>query len=184
MRISQPRNVDEPSPDIVERGWWRLHNRTLQTLSDLGAGNHCCDELMAMRRGFAISIPSDVVNDGSYFGVLGALRGSTVRFCRSAVVIVDTPSSLSDLLGQRRRIVSGHRQVTGLLGRSPYTFERLVVSKPALAARILVSELSENPLQTLVFLGIAGPLELVSHLLSFLDHVRNPTYQPTWPMVE
>ena len=182
--LPSPETSTSPVLDIVEKGWWRLHNRTLQTLSDLGAGNHCCDELMAMRRGFADSIPSDVVNDGSYFGVLGALRGSTVRFCRSAVVIVDTPSSLSGLLGQRRRIVSGHRQVTSLLGRSPYTFEGLVISQPAVAARILVSELSENPVQTLVFLGIAGPLELVSHLLSFLDRIRNPTYRPTWPMVE
>src|SRR5205807_9519513 len=94
-----------PILDIVDRGWWRIHNRTLQTLSDLDAGNHCCDELMAMKRGFADSIPKDVVNDGSYFGVIAALRGSTVRFCRSAVVIVDTPSSLNGLLWQRRRIL-------------------------------------------------------------------------------
>ena len=182
--LPAPDSSADPILDMVERGWWRIHNRTLQTLSDLGAGNHCCDELMAMKRGFAESIPTDLVNDGSYFGVLGALRGSTVRFCRSAVVIVDTPSSLYGLLRQRRRIVTGHHQVTGLLGRSPYTFEGLVTSRPVVAVRILVSELLERPIQTLVFLGIAGPLEMISHLLSFLDRARNPGYKPVWPMVE
>ena len=182
--LPSPEPSLSPILDVVERGWWRIHNRTLQTLSDLGAGNHCCDELMAMKRGFADSIPRDLLNDGSYFGVLGALRGRTVRFCPSAVVIVDTPSSLSGLLWQRRRILTGHHQVTGLLGRSPYTFEGLVLTGPAVAARILLSEFWERPAQTLAFLGIAGPLELVSHLLSFVDRARNPGYQPAWPMVE
>jgi len=182
--LPSPDPSTNPILDMVEGGWWRIHNRTLQTLSDLGAGNHCCDELMAMKRGLVTSIPVDLVNDGSYFGVLAALRGSTVRFCRTAVVIVDPPSSLSGLLRQRRRIVTGHHQVTGLLGRSPYTFEGLVISRPAVAARILLSELSERPVHTLAFLCIAGPLELISHLLSFLDRARNPGYEPTWPMVE
>lgn len=178
----------DPSPnpvlDLIERVWWRLHNRTLQTLSDIGAGNHCCDELMAMRRGFADSIPRNVVNDGAYFGVLGSLRGITVRFCPSAIVIIETPSSLSGLVHQRRRIITGHHQVRSLLGRSPYTLQGLVQSRPAVAGRILVSELSDRPVQTFAFLGIAGPLEVLSHLLSFVDRIRNPDYRPTWPMVE
>jgi len=182
--LPSPAPSANPIVDLVEGGWWGIHNRTLQTLSDLGAGNHCCDELMAMKRGFAASIPTDLVNDGSYFGVLGALRGSTVRFCRNAVVIVDTPSSLFGLLRQRRRIVTGHHQVTGLLGRPPNTFEGLVLSRPAVASRILLSELLERPVQTLMFLGIAGPLELISHLLSFMDRARKPGYYPAWPMVE
>lgn len=182
--VPSPAPSMSPLLDIVERGWWRIHNRTLQTLSGSVGGNHCCDELMAMKRGFAGSIPKAVVNDGSYFGVLGALRGTTVRFCPRAVVIVDPPSSLSGLLRQRRRIVTGHHQVRGLLGRSPYTLEGLALSQPAVAAKIFLSELVGRPLPTLAFLAISGPLELISHVLSFVDRARYPGYQPIWRMVE
>ena len=158
--VPSPAPSMSPLLDIVERGWWRIHNRTLQTLSGSVGGNHCCDELMAMKRGFAGSIPKAVVNDGSYFGVLGALRGTTVRFCPRAVVIVDPPSSLSGLL------------------------EGLALSQPAVAAKIFLSELVERPLPTLAFLAISGPLELISHVLSFVDRARYPGYQPIWRMVE
>jgi len=182
--LPSPNPSPNPILDMVEGVWWRIHNRTLQTLSDLGSGNHCCDELMAMKRGFVDSIPTDVVNDGAYFGVIGAQRGVGVRFCPAAVVMIETPSSLSGLLRQRRRIITGHRQVTSLLGRSPYTLERLMIAQPAVAVGILAAELSDRPLPTLVFLGIAGPLEILSHLLSSWDRARNPEYQPAWPTVE
>ena len=124
------------------------------------------------------------MNDGAYFGVLGALRGLTVRFCPNAIVIVETPSNLSGLLRQRRRIVRGHRQVVRLLGRRPSTLEGLVRSNPALAARILISELTQRPAQAFAFLSLGGPLELISHLFSFVDRTRNSAYPVAWPMVD
>ena len=174
-----------PSPivDMIEAVWWRLHNRTLQALSDRGLGNHCCDELMAMRRGFADSIPRNLVNDGAYFGVLGAIQGITVRFCRDAIVIVESPSNLNGLLQQRRRIVRGHRQVAQLLGAHPFTLEGLVRSDPFLAARIVLSELSHRPIEAFAFLSLAGPLELLSHLLSIVDRSRRPEAPAAWPVV-
>ena len=181
--LPTPDASPNPILDMIEAVWWRLHNRTLLTLSDRGSANHCCDELMALRRGFADSIPQDVVNDGAYFGVLGALRGLTVRFCPNAIVIVETPSNLSGLLRQRRRIVRGHRQVVRLLGRRPSTLEGLVRSNPALAARILISELTQRPAQAFAFLSLGGPLELISHLFSFVDRTRNSAYPVAWPMV-
>jgi len=173
-----------PIVDMIEAVWWRLHNRTLQALSDRGRGNHCCDELMALRRGFTESIPGNVVNDGAYFGVLGALQGITVRFCPEAIVIVETPSNLNGLLQQRRRIVRGHRQVVQLLGARPFTLEGLVRSDPRLAARIVLSALSHRPAEAFAFLSLAGPLELLSHLLSFFDRTRSPEAPPAWPVVD
>ena len=174
----------DPVLDLVERVWWRLHNRTLQTLSNLGRGNHCCDEFMAVRRGFVDSIPEDIVNDGSYFGVLASLRGTTVRSCPDAVVVVETPSHLSGLVQQRRRILSGHRQVRDVLGREPPTLEGLVRAEPRIAAKILLAEFAGNPTQTSLFLGVAGPLEVFSHVLAWTDRVRHPNFQPAWPMVD
>jgi cellulose synthase/poly-beta-1,6-N-acetylglucosamine synthase-like glycosyltransferase len=173
-----------PILNLIEGVSWGLHNRTLRMLSDRGRGNHCCDELMAFKRGFADSIPDGIINDGAYFGVLGALRGTTVRFVRDAVVLVETPSSLSGLLRQRSRILAGHRQVRRLLGLPPATLADLLRLSPESAAKILASEFVAFPWQTLVFLCLAGPLEFLSHLLSRLDVVRSRGYQAAWPVVE
>ncbi len=180
--------IPEESPSrvvsVVEETWWRLHNRTLQALATLGRGNHCCDELMAMKRGFLRSIPGDIICDGSYFGVSAAIRGTTVQLCPDAVVFVDTPSSLFGLLKQRRRNLRGHWQVARLFGEAPYTLELLTRRRPALAAQILLSELLDRPLRTIAFLVIALPLEFLAHSLAHLDGAVRPGYQPVWPMVE
>jgi cellulose synthase/poly-beta-1,6-N-acetylglucosamine synthase-like glycosyltransferase len=179
-----PEATGSPVVSVVEDGWWRLHNRTLTSLAKLGNGNHCCDEFMAMKRGFSTSIPTDIICDGSYFGALGAIRGQTVQIRESAVVFVEVPATLFGVLRQRRRNLRGHWQVARLLGQRPYTLESLIRTRPALAARILVLELVHRPLPTLAFLIIAGPLELLAHSLARLDGTVHRGYQPVWPMVE
>src|SRR5207247_9633560 len=119
----------------------------LCAVSERGLVNPCCDELKAMRRAFADSIPRHLVNDGAYFGAIGALQGITVRFFRDAIVIVQDPSNLNGLLQQRRRIVRGHRQVAQLLGAHPFTLEGLLRSDPSLAPRIVLSEPSHRPIE-------------------------------------
>src|SRR3989454_5637586 len=130
---------------VVEDVWWRLHNRTLQTLAELRAGNHCCDELMALRRGFANAIPMGVVNDGAYFGVLAARRDVTVQFAPRAKGLIATPKNLLGLIRQRRRIVRGHRQVLEMFGTPPFTLEGLAKRRPAVAAKILLAEIASRP---------------------------------------
>ena len=125
----------------------------------------------------AVSKPIKAVR----FGKLWDAKG---RLWTNAIVIVETPSNLSGLLRQRRRIVRGHRQVVRLLGRRPSTLEGLVRSNPALAARILISELTQRPAQAFAFLSLGGPLELISHLFSFVDRTRNSAYPVAWPMVD
>jgi len=169
---------------LVEDVWWRLHNRTLQTLAGLGAGNHCCDELMALRRGFADSIPTGVVNDGAYFGVLAARRGVTVQFAPGAKVLVAIPENLLGLLRQRRRILRGHRQVFEMLGASPFTLQGLARTQPTLAAQILAAELIGHPGQTLAFLILALPLEGIAQASAVLARVRHRDFPAAWPMVD
>jgi len=169
---------------VVEDVWWRLHNRTLQTLSELGAGNHCCDELMALRRGFADAIPTGVVNDGAYFGVLAARRGVTVQFAPGAKVLVAIPENLLGLLRQRRRILRGHRQVLEMLGAPPFTLQGLARTQPALAARILAAELVSHPGQTLAFLILALPIEGIAQASAVLARVRRRDFPVAWPMVD
>jgi len=180
--------IPEPSSNsvvsLVEDVWWRLHNRTLHRLAALGNGNHCCDEFMAMKRGFSDSIPTNVICDGSYFGALGAIRGKTVQLSVDATVIVETPSTLFGILKQRQRNLRGNWQVARLLGQPPQTLENLVRTGPGAAAHIVVSELVSRPLPTIAFLVIAVPLEFLAHSLAHLDGAVNREDQPVWPMVE
>lgn len=171
-------------PGIVQEFLWGIHNRTLQTLSDLKAANHCCDELMALRRGFVDSFPPDLINDGAYLGVLAAVSGQTVRFCRDARVHVHTPRSMHGLVEQRRRILRGHRQVRHILRRSPSTLEKLTRRNPALAVRILIEEIRDHPFALPVLLLMALPLELMSATLAASDEVRRPGYAHVWPKVD
>ena len=70
-----------------------------------------------------------------------------------------------------------------LLGAHPFTLEGLVRSDPSLAARIVLSELSHRPIEAFAFLSLAGPLELLSHLLSIVDRSRRPEAPAAWPVV-
>lgn len=169
---------------LVEEVQWDLHNRILAIQSARNQENHCCDELMAMRRGFVDSLPPDLINDGAYLGVFAALSGRTVRFCTDARVHVHTPRSVRGLVEQRRRILRGHRQIRRMLRRSPSTLERLSTRDPALAAQILVTEIRARPLALAILLLLALPLELASAALAASDEVRRPDYTPVWPKVD
>ncbi len=162
---------------------WRIHNRTLQTLSALNVANHCCDEFLAMRRGFVGSLPRQLVNDGAYLGVLASVRGHPVKFRRDAAVIVNTPWNLSALVMQRRRILRGHQQIRDFLGVPPSTLEGLVRGRPDLVVRILVSELRNHPWGLLHLLLVIVPLESIASLLAFADRVRGRAYDPVWSRV-
>ena len=168
----------------VEEVQWDLHNRILAIQSTRNQDNHCCDELMATRRGFVDSLPPDLINDGAYLGVLAALSGRTVRFCTEARVYVHTPRSVRGLVEQRRRILRGHRQIRRMLRRSPSTLERLSMRDPALAARILADEIRKRPLALPLLLLVALPLELASAVLAISDEFRGSGYTPVWPKVD
>ncbi len=163
---------------------WEIHNRTLQTLSDLEAANHCCDEFFAMRRGFLDFLPAGLINDGAYIGAVAALHGHSVRFCPGAAVSVRIPRTLFGLLQQRRRILRGHRQMTELLQHPPNTLRTLARVRPRLAASILLDDFTVRPRNLLVFLILALPLEASAGLLAFADGWRGVRYPQAWPVVD
>ena len=171
-------------PHLVQEVQWNLHNRVLAVQSAQNRENHCCDELMAIRRGFVDSLPPDLINDGAYFGVLAALSRQTVRFSRDARVIVHTPRSVRGLVAQRRRILQGHRQVRRILHHAPTTLEHLSKQDPPLAARILAGEIREHPFALLVLVLLALPLEALSAGLAAPDEMKGPAYASAWPKVD
>jgi poly-beta-1,6-N-acetyl-D-glucosamine synthase len=163
---------------------WRLHNRTLQALSDQSGPNHCCDELFVVRRGVIDGFPPGIINDGAYLGALMAHRNRSVRFVSSARVRVRVPSSAGGLLLQRRRILRGHRQVKESLGLSVNTLESLARRDPAFVGGLVARELLSWPASWLVFGLLLLPLELLAHASISFDRFRSFAYQPVWPVVE
>lgn len=160
---------------------WNLHNRTLQTLSDLAMPNHCCDELMAIRRGVVECLPRNLINDGAYIAALAASQGLSVRFCPAARVRVKAPGSFSEFLMQRHRILRGHHQIRRLLGIRPMTLEGVFRQKPQVAARILGAQLAKRPSGLLALLAVALPIELCASLLAYFDELRRAEYNALWP---
>ncbi len=171
-------------PGFVEELQWAVHNRSLEALSRRGAANHCCDELMAIRRGFVDRLPSDLINDGAYVGVYAALRGCTVCFCAGAKVYVRSPRNLRGLVEQRRRVLLGHAQVRDLLHRRPSTLKEIAKRDPRLAVSILVAEIRAHPAYLAFLLLVALPLEAVSTALAFADRAWRSGYSPVWPKVD
>ncbi len=179
--------VPEPEPGLphsVESVLWSLHNRVLAVQSQHRLENHCCDEFMAIRRGFVDSLPPDLINDGAYLGVLAGLAGQSVHFCEEAPIWVRTPRSVRGLLERRRRILRGHRQVRRILHRAPNTLESLAARKPSLAARIMAREVLEHPRALPILLLAAVPLEVVAAALAASDEVLRPGTAAIWPKVD
>ncbi len=165
---------------VVADFHWELHNRTLDALSTHGLPNHCCDEFMAMRRGFVMALPRGLVNDGAYLGALASLRGSSVRFCPTARVSVEIPRSLSGFLMQRRRILRGHDQVEDLLQRPSNTLENLFRREPISALAILGRQILSGPRALFAFLFVVLPLEILANLFAMRDRVEGIRYDPAW----
>lgn len=178
-----PENGQHGLSPLLQGFLWEIHNRTLATLSSRDEPNHCCDELMALRRGFVTALPPTLINDGAYLGALAASRGHTVRFCEDAPVLVRIPRSLHGFVQQRRRILTGHQQVRDLLHRSPRTLEELVKARPDLAASVVVSAGANRRAGLAAFLVVGVPLELVALSLALADRTRGVDYRPAWPVV-
>ncbi len=171
-------------PSLIEGVLWSLHNRILALQSARNLDNHCCDELMAMRRGFVESVPPSLINDGAYLGVLASLSGQTVHFCEGARVHVQAPRTLRGWLVRRRRILRGHRQVRMLLHHSSNTLESLSRRDPLVAARILAEEFRDHPRSLPVLVLLALPLEALSFVLARSDDWRSPAYPAVWTKVD
>ncbi len=177
--------VQTASPrGLVAEFLWRIHNRTLETLSNLRTDNHCCDEFMAFRRGFVETLPADLINDGAYLGVLASLHGLSVLFRPGAKVSIEIPSNFLGVVRQRRRILQGHHQIQQLLNHPVNTLEGMLTSRPEIVFRIIMGELRERPAQLFALLFLALPMEFWAHLLTFMDGLGGAPYQPAWNPVE
>ena len=129
---------------------WGVHNECLLTLNEENKNNHCCDELIVVRSEALQKLPTRTVNDGAFLAGAAYQAGYSIRFCKAARVKIDVPSNFYDLLAQRRRILYGHFQILGSIGKAPRTTEAMLVHNPLLSMSILVRTVAKLPTLFLV----------------------------------
>jgi poly-beta-1,6-N-acetyl-D-glucosamine synthase len=146
--------------DVLDVMWTSFNllssdpNQTEQT-------NHGTDELMVIRSDLLSELPPGVVNDGAYLAGTIREKGFRIAFQPDAVVQIDVPRRMIDLIRQRRRILFGHIQVKRLLGKAPRTVETMMFFSPSDSLGIVIRMLAKKPRRLLV-IPVAATGELIA----------------------
>lgn len=118
-------------------GWyahlqWNIHHLVNQRVKPKVSGEMC-----AMRVGVVREMPPGLINDDAYLERLFEIRGFDVAYCPQAIVYLKGPSTVSDLIRQRRRIYIGHHQLRMYTGQKPSTiwYSSLKLLREAMPSR-------------------------------------------------
>jgi poly-beta-1,6-N-acetyl-D-glucosamine synthase len=155
--FTRPRGLVSDVLDVM----WTSFNALSSDPNQSKQSNHGTDELMVIRSELLSELPLGVVNDGAYIAGTIRERGFRVGFQPEAVVEIDVPRRMSDLIGQRRRILFGHIQVKRLVGKAPRTVETMMFFSPFQSVRIVIRMLADRP-KRIVVLPIAAIGELLA----------------------
>jgi biofilm PGA synthesis N-glycosyltransferase PgaC len=145
--------------------------------------NHGTDELMVIRSDLLFELPPGVVNDGAYIAGRIRERGFRVAFQPEAVVQIDVPRRMIDLIRQRRRILFGHIQVKRLLGKAPRTVETMMFFSPAQSVKIVIRMLANKP-RRLFVLPVAAMGELIALAGALWDTFVSNAGHTVWKRYE
>jgi cellulose synthase/poly-beta-1,6-N-acetylglucosamine synthase-like glycosyltransferase len=175
----RPRGLMSDVLDVM----WSSHNLLSSDPSQTEQSNHGTDELMVIRSELLPNLPPGVVNDGAY--IAGRIRemGFRVGFQPEAVVQVDVPRKMADLIRQRRRILFGHIQVKRLVGKAPRTVETMMFFSPSESVKIVIHMLSSRPKLVLV-LPVAAMGELIALSGALWDTVSSSQSHGIWKRYE
>lgn len=158
---------------------WAIHNASALELNHRGLSNHASDELMVVRSEALPTLPNDVVNDGAYISGRASAEGYRILFADGAKVTIDVPSTVFQLIEQRRRILFGHTQVWKKLGRPPLTIESLMLKNPALSISLVGRAIASRP-SRLAVVPVAMVAEAVAGLLSIKDRLSSTERHTVW----
>jgi len=168
--------------DVLEV-MWTSFNLLSSDPSQSKQSNHGTDELMVIRSELLTELPPGVVNDGAYIAGRIRERGFRVGFQPEAVVQIDVPRRMVDLIRQRRRILFGHIQVKRLLGKAPRTVETMMFFSPSQSVKIVIRMLASRPRLALV-LPVAAIGELMALSGALWDTVSSSRSHAVWRRYE
>jgi cellulose synthase/poly-beta-1,6-N-acetylglucosamine synthase-like glycosyltransferase len=178
--------IPEAHPGLTStltRFMWTAHNECALTLNHMNLANHSSDEMIVFRRCIVFSLPAGIVNDGAYIAAMSRLRGLRVRLSTRATVGVITPSRITDVIGQRRRILYGHADVWRRTGSMPMTIESLAIVSPGTGLRIFIATLAKNP-KFIAVLPVAAVSESISIVMSLYDTLKPSGKHAIWRRYE
>jgi cellulose synthase/poly-beta-1,6-N-acetylglucosamine synthase-like glycosyltransferase len=177
-----PVNSPERAADRIGLLLWDLHNRTLQSLTKENLSTHACGEFMALKRSVIQHIDEDMINDDAYIGVLAWSRGFRVSYNDNAKVWMKAPSSISEIIRQRTRVLIGHQVVKRRLGHFPRTLSFMMLYDQKRVIRILTMQMREKPSQWFT-LSLACYLEVLANILALFAHFSRVDFRK-WRAIE
>jgi len=173
--FGKPRGLVSYVLDVM----WTSYNLLSSDPKQSQQSNHGTDELMVIRSELLPELPPGLVNDGAYIAGTIRERGYRVGVEADAVVQVDVPNRMVDVIRQRRRILFGHIQVKRLVGKVPRTVETMMFFSPRASAKIVVRMLAKRPKLALV-LPIAATGELIALSGALWDTVNSSKSHAVW----
>jgi cellulose synthase/poly-beta-1,6-N-acetylglucosamine synthase-like glycosyltransferase len=162
---------------------WTSQNLLASDLGQRRWSNHGTDELMIIRSELLAELPRGVVNDGAYIAGGISAMGFRVGFQPEAVVVIDVPRRMVDLIGQRRRILFGHIQVKRLVGKAPRTVETMMFFSPIQSAKIVIRMLAGEPKLVRV-MPVAAFGELIALCGALWDTTVSSARHAVWKRYE
>lgn len=155
---------------------WGVHHRFhARTLAD-GHGTHLSDELLLLEGRPRPPMGPGIINDGAFLGAWLREHGGTLLYAPGARVTLSVPATFREHVRQRRRIHSGHQQVVRLTGVAPSTLQRLALTHPVVAARMVLAETREHRrgIRALALLVAAETIALAAAAWDRLPPKREP----------
>lgn len=132
---------------------WRLHNQTLS----LNSNTHATGELMIIRRNALVQIPSFIINDDAYIALETVNKEFAIAFEKKSHVFISVPTTLYDYIMQRRRVLTGHKQIYQLKNKNTTTFREIFRTQKILGLKLLLREIRN--VKTLYYFVIAVVIE-------------------------
>ena len=168
------------NPENTVIGWiphvlWDLHHHIATLEHKQSSYFHISGEFCAIKTGIIKKIPETIVNDDAYIGLQIKRAGYSVAYVPEATVTMRGPSTIFDIVAQRRRVVYGHMQLEKTYGAE------IASTKPTQIARIFFKVLKPRPNKFLgTFAGMS--LEMLSHVLARSDFKQGKLHHK-WRMV-
>jgi cellulose synthase/poly-beta-1,6-N-acetylglucosamine synthase-like glycosyltransferase len=168
------------NPENTVIGWipqviWNLHHQIATLEQSQGRYFHISGEFCAIRTGIIGKIPETIVNDDAYIGLQIKRAGYSVAYVPEATVAMKGPTTIFDIISQRRRVVYGHMQL-----ERNYAAD-ISSTKPTQIAKTFFKVLKPRPNKFLgTFAGMS--LEVLSHVLARSDFKKRKLHYK-WRMV-
>jgi cellulose synthase/poly-beta-1,6-N-acetylglucosamine synthase-like glycosyltransferase len=168
------------NPENTVIGWiphviWGLHHHIATLEHEQKRYFHISGEFCAIRTGIVRKIPETIVNDDAYLGLKIKRAGYLVAYVPEATVAMKGPTTIYDIVSQRRRVVYGHMQLERNYSAN------IASTKPTQIARIFFKVLNPRPNKFVgTFAGMS--LEAFSHVLARGDFKKGKLHHK-WRMV-